>query len=238
MSTTIELKSFCKSKGCDLTGVADLESFRGILPVIPADLLDEYSFAISIGVGLDREIIRGISDMPTPQYAQHCKDINAVLNNLTEQMAQWITERGFKARAIPASLKVDDEKLMGNMSHKAVARMAGLGWQGKSLLLITSEFGPRVRLATVLTDMQLEADAPLRNRCGKCSKCADSCPASAIRNVSTESNYSDRETAINLQKCHNKLLEFQSIPDIGYTFCGVCISACPFGKKRAVDHSH
>jgi epoxyqueuosine reductase QueG len=232
VSTARELKSFCKLKGCDLAGVADLEPFRGTLPVIPGDLLDEYSFALSIGVSLDREIISSISDMPTPQYAQHCRDINAVLNNIAEQIVQWITERGFKARAISASFKIDDEQLLGNISHKAVARMAGLGWQGKSLLIVTPEFGPRVRLATVLTDMQLETDAPLRNRCGKCSKCADSCPALAIRNVSTDSNYSDREAAINLQKCHNKLLEFQTIPDIGYTFCGVCISACPYEKNR------
>ena len=48
--------------------------------------------------------------------------------------------------------------LFGNISHKAVARTEGIGWQGKSLLIVSPQYGPRIRLATVLTDMPLEPD--------------------------------------------------------------------------------
>ncbi len=70
-----------------------------------------------------------------------------------------------------------------HISHKAVARMAGLGWQGKSLLLINPEYGPRVRLVTILTDMPLTPDGPVKNRCGACLECVQACPASAIKNA-------------------------------------------------------
>lgn len=151
---------------------------------------------------------------------------------MTSSVTRWVVERGFRATPIPASLMVDDPGLLGNISHKAVARMAGLGWQGKSLLLVTPEFGPRVRLATVLTDMPLVPDRPVENRCGACSECSRACPASAIRNVPTADHYATREDAVVLSRCHAQLLEFKQIPGIGYTFCGVCIRACPFSKER------
>ena len=110
--------------------------------------------------------------------------------------------------------------------------MAGIGWQGKSLLLVNKKCGPRLRLATVLTDLPLEPDGPAKNLCGKCSRCADACPAAAIKNIPANDYYESRDTAIHLKRCYNKLLDFKEMPGIGYTFCGVCIKACPFGGKK------
>ncbi len=168
-----------------------------------------------------------------------CRSINRKLDEIAASVARWIVEQGFRAVPVPASRMVDDHGLRGNISHKAVARMAGLGWQGKSLLLVTPEFGPRVRLVTVLTDMPLVPDRPVENRCGACSECSCACPASAIRNVPTADHYASREDAVILSRCHAQLLEFKQIPDIGSTFCGACIRACPFGKERGVPvHKH
>ncbi|WP_207261349.1 hypothetical protein [Desulfovibrio sp. Huiquan2017] len=50
------------------------------------------------------------------------------------------------------------------LPYKAVA--AGIGWQGKSLLTVGPEYGPRIRLVTVLTGEELTPDTPARNRCG------------------------------------------------------------------------
>ena len=231
MTRTAELLSFIRAAGANLAGIADLTPLKQGLPVIPPDLLAPYRYAVSIAVRLDSRIIDVITDGPTQAYAEHCRDLNAKLNDLTARIAAWITDKGHAARAIPASQSVDEGRLLGNVSHKAVAITAGLGWQGKSLLLVTPQHGPRVRLATVLTDMPLEPGAPVRNRCGTCRECTNACPAGAIRNVSTDHHYARREDAIELSKCHAKLLEFKARPEIGYTFCGVCIAACPFGKK-------
>ncbi len=110
--------------------------------------------------------------------------------------------------------------------------MAGIGWQGKSLLVVNPEFGPRLRLATILTDMPLTPDTPLLNQCGKCKACVVFCPAKAIKNVSTESNYDSPEIAVDLNKCGEKLYEFAKLPDVGVRICGVCVKVCPYGNKK------
>ncbi|MBT9537312.1 MAG: epoxyqueuosine reductase [Nitrospirae bacterium] len=229
---TAELKAYCKSSGADLAGIADLEPLRGGLPVIPQNLLEPYLLAISIGIHLKNDIINGIVDCPTPEYADHYRDVNSKLDNITSAIVKWIALKGFIAEAVPASRIADGDNLLGNISHKAVARMAGIGWQGKSLLIISPGYGPRIRLATVLTNIPLLADKPLKNRCGKCMECVKACPASAIKNVSTESNYPSREEAIYLEKCHTKVKEFKAMQGIGARICGVCVKACPFGRKH------
>lgn len=232
MKITSDLKVHCKTVGVDLVGIADLGLMRKVLPVIPQNLLDPYTFGISIGIGLKNEIIEEISDCPTPEYAQHYKNINSILDGVASKIVQWIVEKGFTAKPIPASLIMDEINLLGNVSHKAIARMAGLGWQGKSLLIINPEYGPRFRLVSILTDMHLIPDHPIKNRCGNCTECVQACPASAIRNASTNSYYSTRDIAINLKRCDEKLREFKSIPNIGVEICGVCIKVCPYGKSN------
>lgn len=231
MSLTTDLKTFIHTSGADVSGIADLGPLKQGLLVVPADLLEPYRYAVSVGMRLTSGIIDVITDGPTQEYADHCRALNSKLNDLTAGIVGWIIGRGHAARAIPASQSVDEKRLLGNISHKAVAITAGLGWQGKSLLLVTPNFGPRVRLATVLTDLPLEPGAPLKNRCGTCRECAKACPAQAIRNVSTTDHYERREDAVELRQCHAKLLQFKERPEIGYTFCGVCIAACPFGKR-------
>ena len=73
-------------------------------------------------------------------------------------------KEGYQSLPIPASQVLDRENWYAAISHKAVARMAGLGWQGKNLLLITPQFGSRVRLGTVLTEAPLFVDTPVKNR--------------------------------------------------------------------------
>ena len=109
--------------------------------------------------------------------------------------------------------------------------MAGLGWQGKSLLLINPDYGPRIRLATVLTDAPLEADSPLKNLCGECTLCRDACPAGAIKGVRTDDHYKNRDEALYFSRCVEKLVgEFSKLPNVGAPICGVCINVCPFGR--------
>ena len=94
------------------------------------------------------------------------------------------------------------------------------------------DYGSRVRLVTVLTDAPLKADKPLKNRCGKCMECRDACPAGAIKGINTEDHYKTRNDALHFSKCVKKLTEeFAQMPDVGVPICGICIKACPFGRK-------
>jgi len=227
---TLRLKEFALSEGADAVGVADLGPLSLGLPTVPEGLLGPYTRGVSLAVRLKDEVVEGIEDGPTVEYADHYREANGRLDALAASVARWIAQRGFAAQAVPASRILDEEGLMGTVSHKAVARMAGLGWQGKSLLIVSPEFGPRMRLATVLTDMPLAPDEPMEVRCGDCLECARACPASAIRGVlASGGRYRDRQEALHLERCARKTLEFAARPGIGARVCGVCVRVCPFG---------
>ena len=236
MFVTTKLKAHIIELGASLVGVTELTHFKGgKLECFPPGLLDTYTHALSIAVALDYGIMQDIDDTPTVAYADHYRQVNIQLDALAEgAVKQLQKEHGRRALAIPASKFEDPDKLFGAISHKAVARMAGLGWQGKSLLIINSMFGPSIRLVTVLTDMPLYADRPMNNRCGKCDKCQTACPVGAIKGVGTDSNYSSREEAIDLELCNNRTLANNELPDIGARVCGVCVKACPWGSSSGL----
>ena len=157
---------------------------------------------------------------------------NILLDDITLRLQRNIIREGFRALAIPASQIVDKVDWMGHISHKAMAKAAGLGWQGKSLLLVTPGYGPRVRLATLLTNAALEPDPMMPNRCGTCQNCRNACPAAAIKGGVWEDHPQTRDEALHFSRCLEKVNNFAKRPEIGKSICGVCISVCPWGKPR------
>ena len=229
---TQTVKQQIRESGADLVGIADLEPLRELEFIEPANLLEPFTRAISIAVQLPVAVFEMISDQPTPIYSNIYNTANRLLDELAFKAAVALQKDGFNSLPVPASQLLDWDKLYGAISHKAIARVAGLGWQGKNLLLITPQYGSRVRLVTVLTDAPLQVAQAMENRCGKCMQCRDACPVGAIKGVSTKDNYSTREEAIYLDKCSNKLIEeFAKLDGIGSPICGICIKACPYGSK-------
>lgn len=232
VSFTINLKELAKQCGADLVGIADLERLQGI-QTEPRDLLRGYTRAVSIGVRLADGVVDAIVDLPTPLYQQNYAKVNLLLDDIALRVVQHIQNSGARTVPIPASQLLDTTNWRSYISHKAVAIAAGLGWQGKSLLLVNRKYGPRVRLVTVLTDMPLVPDEPMKNLCADCSACADACPATAIKNVNTSLHYKDREEALHFDRCVARVTENQtSVPFVESPICGVCIRACPFGEKK------
>ena len=215
----------------DLVGVADTELLKE-LEVQPSDLLRGFRRAVSIAVQLPIAVFKTISTQPTPIYGTIYQTANRILDEIAFRTAVAFQKEGFHSLPIPASQVLDRETWHAAISHKAVARMAGLGWQGKNLLLITPQFGSRVRLVTVLTEAPLAADAPVKNRCGDCTLCREACPAEAIKGVNTLDHYKDREEALHFSRCVEKLTnEYAALPGIGASICGICIKVCPFGRR-------
>ncbi len=230
---TNEIKSFAVQHGADLVGIADLERLKGI-ETIPNNLLDSFTRAIVIAHQLSPEVFDQIDNEPTLLYSHQYAAVNQLLDHINLLLQSKILKLGYKALAIPASQTLDRDRWMGHISTKAVAKAAGLGWQGKSLLLVTPQYGSRVRIACLLTNAPLDPDPVLPNRCGGCTRCKEACPAQAIYGASWEDRPQRREDAINLEKCVGHLKAVALKQGREAYICGVCIKVCPWGKRKNI----
>jgi len=227
---TEKIKANILELGADLVGVADTKPLKK-LTLDPPNLLDSFPRAISIALRLPDTVFEQIIDQPTPLYSSVYQTANRILDQIAFHATNILQRDGFKSLPIPASQVLDRENWYGAITHKAVGRMAGLGWQGKSLLLVNPHCGPRIRLATILTDAPLKIDGPIKNRCGECNLCREACPAGAIKGVGTKDNYKSREEALYFSRCVDKLVgEFSKLPNVDAPICGICIKVCPFGR--------
>jgi epoxyqueuosine reductase len=226
---TEKIKNRGVELGADLVGVADTAPLKK-LELCPPDLLDPFHRALSVAIRLPGSLFEQIADHPTPMYASAYRTANLILDEIAFLAANTLQRDGFSSLPIPATESWDPENHYGAISHKAVGRMAGLGWQGKSLLLVNPEYGPRIRLVTVLTDAPLEVNGPVKNGCGECTLCRNACPAGAIKGVVTKTHYKSREEALDLRLCVEKLNEFAKLPGVDANICGICIKVCPFGR--------
>jgi epoxyqueuosine reductase QueG len=224
---SLDLKHWLISQGAAVAGVAELEELSGY-PTLPENLIGGYRRGVSMGIPIPKGALADVHTGPNPLYLHAYETVNRLLDDLAMRTASLLESVGGKALAIPASHTLDRNVHRGSLSHKAVARLAGLGWIGKNILLVNPEYGPRLRFATVLTDLELEPDAPLDRDCGGCTKCTDACPAGAIKGVIAKPYPATREVCLDLAACVAKLAEFKA--ELGKDICGVCIRVCPFAK--------
>lgn len=68
----------------------------------------------------------------------------------------------------------------GPVLERDFAALSGLGWQGKSTMLISQRLGAFFFLGALLTTLEIPPDAPVPDRCGRCTRCIDVCPTAAI----------------------------------------------------------
>jgi epoxyqueuosine reductase QueG len=165
-------------------------------------------------------------------YRHNSYDIvNTALDGMALQTANTIQREGYRALPVPASKRASDEKIAGIFSQKLAAHLAGLGWIGKSCLLVTPDHGPRVRWIAVLTDAPLtRTGTPMESRCGKCTECVDICPAHAFTGRPFHAD-EPREARFDAASCDRyfKDLEKSGRP----AACGMCLYICPHGRKKA-----
>jgi epoxyqueuosine reductase len=223
---TSRLASDAKNKGIDLFGVAAAEGFSD--PAYrgkhPQDVFPDLASVIVIGVGIPQGVIK-----PLPQgRAQYTNTLmagTATLRIAAFDLARTLEAEGYDAAIVPCEGSefgywyADRKTLMADLSMKYAAWLAGLGSFGKNHLLMTDRFGPRVRLAAVLTDADLEPGRPgcglLSEQCAGCTQCIEACPAGAIT-----------ADGIDRQKCAVYMFN-----DLGGLRCGMCIRACPRAKR-------
>jgi epoxyqueuosine reductase len=222
--------------GADFYGVANLTRARDFIVAQGGDLVAPYTRGISIGIALLHPIVdqlpRRNEHAVAVNYRHHAYDVvNERLDQIASRLASILQREGFKVLPIPASKRVDSERISALFSHKLAAHLAGLGWIGKSCLLITPQAGPRVRWATVLTNAPLpstgEATAP---GCGNCRECVDICPVKAFSGRLFRTD-EPREMRYTASKCDQYLKALrENEPDGGV--CGMCLYICPYGRRN------
>ena len=127
-----------------------------------------------------------------------------------------------------AEILVDDNRLV----DRAAAVRAGIGWWGKNTMVLAPGFGPWALLGSVVTDADLEPDAPMRRDCGTCSACLPACPTGALI----------APGVLDARRCLAHISQApgmvpapfrQAMGDRVYG-CDDCLEACPPGGRLAI----
>lgn len=100
------------------------------------------------------------------------KDYHDILKGKLKQLAAFLAQQG----GVEVKVFVDTAPVM----EKPLAAAAGLGWQGKSTMLVSREHGTWLFLGAIFTTAELPPDSSEPDHCGSCSRCLDVCPTSAF----------------------------------------------------------
>ena len=211
----------------DVFGVASIEE---------ASDTPLYESAISLLPGarsivvLGMEVYQEVLDLVVPEhkvgeaaardlYGPHLDYLNGRLNCGIYDLARDLRRDGHRVLPLPSQGTPSDPRfLRGILSFKHAAERAGLGRIGWSSLLVTRQFGPRLRLACLLTDAEIAPSKPLAdNPCDGCGKCVDACPAGAVKSPVAGQDYAlDRFACASFRQ--------------GAGCCSTCQSVCPVGR--------
>lgn len=230
-----QLLESATSWGADYFGIADLSPGHKAILEQGGTVIAEYPRSISIGIALLHTVVNQLSPRPDRaaaiSYRSHCYDvINTRLDQTVSRIASILQRRGHKAFPIPASKRVDDDRICAIFSHKLSAHLAGLGWIGKNCLVITPNMGPRVRWATVLTDAPLATTGqPMNERCGDCCECVNICPVGAFTGQSFRAE-DPRKARFDVRKC-DRYFSIMKEKDKETAVCGLCLYTCPYGRQ-------
>jgi len=233
--TTKVIKRAARLFGAPLVGVCELDrrwlyshSYHTVTKEHkPIVIGEEYKYAIVMGHEMDYD---GIMQSPNQISQAAVATIYSRMAVIAALLSQYIRGLGYKA--IP----------MGNDTANSIplAIDAGLGELSRMGLIITPEYGPRVRLNKIFTDMPLVPDSPIEfgvwDFCMKCEKCAHFCPSQAIMRGQPADKINgtyNREGLLrwplNAEKCFTFMARDGSD-------CGICIRACPFNKPPGMLH--
>ena len=196
----------------------------------PALLLDQPRSIIAIALAYPSKLEEAPKGKKGERRGLFCRaswgeDYHTVLRKKLQLLEQFLQE---KLPAVQFKSMVDT----GELSDRAVAERAGIGWSAKNCAIITPEFGSYVYLGEMLTNIPFEPDTPMESQCGTCTKCIDACPTSALV----------QGGQLNSQRCIAYLTQTKDfLPEpfrkhLGNRLygCDTCQTVCPENKKKHV----
>ncbi|MBN2795793.1 MAG: epoxyqueuosine reductase [Clostridia bacterium] len=225
--TQEKIKNLFTSLGVTKFGFGNLEE---VIPEKYADLSTGISFAIRLSDAVMDEIS---DDAPTHTYFHHYRTVNAFIDHVALRVVMLLQSEGYKAIAIPASQSINEPgyDYSGLFQHRTVATRAGMGWIGKNACLITPEYGPRVRLGSIITNFKGIYDEPVNtSKCGDCELCVVKCPPIALKG-NLWSKDVHRNDLVDARICSQHMSTHYKHIGRGVV-CGICVKSCPIGKER------
>lgn len=224
---TKKIKKLAKYFGAVLVGVAETENYhyyicRGRNSEAYGRKIDKFhKYGIVFAVEMDKDMVNR-----APQLEETIEVTKGYINVAVAGMwlSYYIRELGYDAR----------NHMDGNYLVVAplIAEDAGLGEIGRNGILLTKEYGPRIRLGVVTTDMPLMADGKeefgIKEFCRICKKCAGACLGKAIPRDDIREIDGEERWQVVQEKCYGVWRR------VG-TDCGVCLSTCPFSQGVSLE---
>lgn len=206
------LNAFAQSVGADEVGFAKVPQ-----EWVFQDTAIAYTNAIVLVMEMSKE---RMDTAPSPDTAVMVHETYNQLGQTANKIAVWLREQGFAAHA--------GHPLGGMALYPPMAQAAGLGWRGINGLVITPQFGPRVRLAAVFTGIEnfpvYEGDdhAWVLDFCEECRRCIRDCPPDAFYDEPVQHD-NGLVTVLDNGKCFPYFAVYHG--------CSVCIKVCPFNQQ-------
>ncbi|MHA2084805.1 MAG: reductive dehalogenase [Candidatus Thorarchaeota archaeon] len=228
------VKRAARFLGADLVGVTKLDRrwlYTENRKREPHNIPETISYAIVMAIEMDYDAI-GTSPAFMSASATGLGYSKMAFTEI--ELSEFIRTLGYQA--IPCGNDI--------ATSVPLAIDAGLGQYGRHGILITKEFGPRVRIAKVLTDIPLVPDTPdiifcesVIRFCETCEKCAHHCPSKSIPTgkartwdgETRSNNPGVRKWYVNPETCYGFWVENGSD-------CSNCIRSCPYNKLDGILH--
>ncbi len=195
------------------------EAFR------PRAIFPETNTVIVIGLSVSLPVLESA---PSIWYHELYRTVNTLLDQAGYRIAAALSADGHPSVWIPrdgyGSISVLKERPVAFFSHRHAAFLAGLGNFGTNNMLLTPEFGPRVRFTSVLTAAVIKPDPVLEKPlCIRCQQCTKACPVHALDGGDYPQGLTDKKTCAMRSEALSKRF---------ISPCGICIKVCPVGEDR------
>lgn len=196
--------------------------------VTPIKLLPKASSIISIALAYPSKLKNAPKSTREDRRGIFCRaswgqDYHTVLRDRLGKLEAFLKEK------IP-DIQIKSMVDTGELSDRAVAERAGIGWSGKNCAIITPEFGSYVYLGEMVTNFPFPPDSPMEDQCGSCTKCLDVCPTGAL----VQGGQLDSSKCIAFLTQTKGFLADEYRTKIGNRIygCDTCQTVCPVNKGK------
>jgi len=252
---TNDVVRWLKEQGASVVGISNVERFEGApRGHHPCDFVHKAKSVITFGVALLHYALHWEGHLVNSELVplEHRKDllqnyfyeqtgysmVNDLLNRLALRISSFLESRGYFSLFFPATYEADVEQLIkrtipsgrGLFSQRHAAVMAGLGEFGLNNVVVTHQYGPRIRFNSVITEAELVPSALLAEKTclgESCSICVQNCPGA----ISLRHDF-DPGAVWYVTPARTDIGTCRKLRNLQYCW-GRCIKVCPVGEASS-----